>query len=208
MRFQGRRGCRFQVRCLITHDPGVLPRNVPGPQRGQRQRQPRDQGVRVAQQGVGGAFTHRQYAGDLSGHRHPLGGALLRRTRPRPQGLGNGRVPGGELNLQRGHLRFHPGQPGQPIQIRIRLIPQRILRAGTIKRVSTRPGINTGLGISTRRELVSARVTGAPNDNSQRSHRGLNALPCRHYRGVIHTHSMTVGCDIKAPLREHLHGRP
>ncbi|MCE3291300.1 MAG: hypothetical protein K0Q84_237, partial [Arthrobacter sp.] len=167
-----------------------------------------DQGERIAQQGISGAFTHRQHAGDLSGHRHPPGRALLHRTSPRPQGLSNGRVPGGELNLQRGHLGLHPGQPGQPIQIRIRLIPQRIPKISTTERVSTRPGINTGLGISTRRYhmtvagpvVVAADKTSGAERNSQRSNGGPQDLQPLRNCPVIHTHSMPVGCDIKALL--------
>ena len=73
MRLQRRGARRIKAGRFVDHDPGVLPRQVPGLQRGQRQRQGGGEFVGLGQQGRGRAFADRQGTRDLGDDAHLLG---------------------------------------------------------------------------------------------------------------------------------------
>ena len=111
---------------FVHQDPGVLPGDRPGTQRGQGPRQRRRQGPGFGQQGPGGAFADGQDTRDLGHHRHLLDGAVPRGRRRRGQEPGRLRVVRGQLDLQRRGPGLQPGHLGEPVQTLIGQTPQRI----------------------------------------------------------------------------------
>jgi hypothetical protein len=126
MRLQTRSPHPVEVAGFVHHDPGMLPRNPPGLQRGQRQRQGGGQCAGFGQKGTGGAFADREDTRDLSDHGHVLGGVFLRGHGRCRHGFGSLGVSSGEVHFQGGHSSFHAGHLSQPVQARIRLVPKRV----------------------------------------------------------------------------------
>ncbi len=116
MRLHTRGAGRVEVGGFVDHDPGVLPRNAPGLQRGQCQRQSGGERVGFREKRAGSAFADRQDARDLSGHGHVLGGVFLRRQCGCGHGSGGVGISCGKVHFQGGHSWLPPGplQPCRP----------------------------------------------------------------------------------------------
>ena len=144
VRLQPGRPGRIQAGGFVDEDPGVLPGDRPGLQRGQGQRQPRCQYPGVGQEGCGGAFADGQDTGDLGDQGHLLCRLFLRGRRRRHQEPGRPGVVGGQLNLQRGGPGLQPGHLGEPVQATVRQIPQRISITQRHRRRADRCWTNRG----------------------------------------------------------------
>ena len=158
---------------FIDDDPGVLPGDRPGLQRRQGQRQARGQRLALGQQGAGGAFADGQDTGDLGDQGHLPGGVFLRGRRRRRQRPGRPRVVGGQPHLQRSDRGFHPGDPGEPVQARIRQIPQRI---STLSRLVSGSGSAPVRDSAGRIRAVRPCAGGGQKHSNGRGH-GLQGRP-------------------------------
>ncbi|MDP9693550.1 UNVERIFIED_ORG: hypothetical protein J2X79_001098 [Arthrobacter globiformis] len=164
VRLQRRRPGRIESRGLVDHDPGVLPRQGPCLQRGQRQRPARGQFQGVDQQCTRGAFADGQDTRDLRCHSHLPDGAIPRGLGRRRHGLLSVGIPGDELHLHSRKPGLDFGQLGQSVQVRVSLAPQRI-NTCTVRGQIARQG------------PVTRR---AANKNSQRRDRGVDGLHRLH----------------------------
>ncbi len=160
---------------FIDQDPGVLPRDRPGLQRGQCQRQAGGQLVGLGQQSARALFGDCQNARDLRNHGHFLG-----RVVPRGHGrcrhvAGRAGVAGGEVDFQSSQFRLRAGDLRQPVQTCTGPPAQRIGVAG----VSFGPAANPAeRGHGRGDSLEGVPTLRAPSSSA------------------FHTQSMAVGSDI------------
>ncbi|KRE80466.1 hypothetical protein ASG77_00395 [Arthrobacter sp. Soil762] len=160
-----------QVRGFIDHCPGVLPRNAPVLQGGQRQREGGGQFVGLGQKRTGRPFADRQDARDLGGHCHVLRDEALWqgiRGGHRPRSVSE---PGGGVDYEGSRGSLQSGSLREGVQPGVGLMPQRI-RIPFTRRICAR-------------DHQSKRSNGSPN-GLQRLHRGC----------PFHTHIILRGSDI------------